>query len=357
MNMKIVAAAVVVIIALAAVAGIAMNNGGNDHKNNDSSDDDYYANGITVNDRIASSTTDNVLTFNHKPTKVFVCIAANVELMCSLGLEDYIVGAYVRTTDDIPLNEEYADSYSKILSQPTTKVGALATWSKEYVMQCDPEVIIGWSGIFTDSKIGTVDYWNQYGIQCIKTNQYGNGSGSSLDTYYQLLDMMGKIWNVSEKTDAKIAELKDKQAAIAEKIKGLSDSEKPRVLVMDYKVDADGKNIVYGTDMLTGKLIEAAGGVCVSSGRMTTMTFEEIAKTGADFVMMVGYVSAYTHISDEEVEKVKDWFESIPVFAAMEIPREKVTALPFYTMYMAGVLDEDVMDKMFALMYPDLANA
>ncbi len=357
MNMKIVAAAVVVIIALAAVVGIAMNNGDNDQKKDDTSDDEYYANGITVNDRIASSTTDNILTFTHKPTKVFVCIAANVELMCSLGLEDYIVGAYVRTTDDIPLNEEYAEAYSKILSQPTTKVGALATWSKEYVMECNPEVIIGWSGVFTDSKIGTVDYWNQYGIQCIKTNQYGNGAGSSLDTYYQLLDMMGKIWNVSEKTDAKIAELKNKEAAIAEKIKDIPDSEKPRVLVMDYDTTATSENLVYGTNMLTGKLIEAAGGICISSGRMDDMTFEQIAKTGANFVMVVGYVTNYTHISDEEVEKVKDWFFSIPVFASMDIPREKVTALPFYTMYMAGVLDEDVLDQMFALMYPDLAKA
>ncbi len=357
MNTKIVVAAVVVVIALAAVAVIALNgnNGGGDDKKQ--SDDEYYANGITVNDKIPSGTTDNILKFNAKPTKVFVCMAANVELMCSLGLEDYIVGAYVRTTDDIPLNEEYATPYSKILSQSTTKVGALSTWSKEYVMQCNPEVIIGWSGVFTDSNLGTVDYWNQYGIQCIKTNQYGNGSGSSLDTYYQMLDMMGTIWNVKEKTDAKIAEIKGIQAAIAEKIKGISDSEKPRVLVMDYKANADGKNIVYGTDMLTGKLIEAAGGICVSSGRMTTMTFEEIAKTGADFVMMVGYVSAYTHISDEEVEKVKDWFFSIPVFASMDIPRDRVTALPFYTMYMAGVLDEDVLDQMFALMYPNLAKA
>lgn len=348
---KLIAIVAIVVILLAAVGAFTFTGNDRGHEEKEQTDE-YYANGIVVNDRIPSSKTDNILTFKSKPTRIFVCFAANVELLCSLGLEDYIVGAYVRTTDAIPLNEQYTDSYAKALNKSTTKVGAIATWSKEYIQKCNPDLIIAWSGVLTDSRIGTIDFWKQYDVKCIRTNQYGNGSGSSLDTYYQMLGMMGKIWNVNEKTDAKILELKEKQKAIAEKTKNIPDSKKPRVLVMDYDPSAAGENLVYGTDMLTGQLIEAAGGICVSKDRMEDMTFEQIAKSGADFIFLVGYLSAYTHISDDEIDKMADWVLSIPVFKAMGIPKDRITALPFYTMYMAGVLDEDVLDQMYSAMYP-----
>ena len=153
--------AVVVIVA----AALALTSGsGNSDDSNPSSDNDYYKGGITVNNRIESTTSDHIVTLHDTP-KIFAVYAKNVELLCALGCEDLIVGAYISEGDDEPMNSEYRDAYKKVVNSVAIKVPSNA-WSKEEVMKTGADLIVGWSSTFNDSHLGSSEYWSTYGIQC-----------------------------------------------------------------------------------------------------------------------------------------------------------------------------------------------
>ena len=340
----IVVMAVVVIV----VAALALTSGsGNSDDSNPSSDNDYYKGGITVNNRIESTTSDHIVTLHDTP-KIFAVYAKNVELLCALGCEDLIVGAYISEGDDEPMNSEYRDAYKKVVNSVAIKVPSNA-WSKEEVMKTGADLIVGWSSTFNDSHLGSSEYWSTYGIQCFRTNLYGNSSGASMETYYKLMDDLGTLLNAKEKADANVQMWKGKIADIQNKTSSLPENEKPKVLVIDYTDWSRGSTLVYGTDMLTGCLVEGAGADCIDSGRMTKHTLEEIAKMDYNFVLTVGKPSASDYATPD------DWWNSTPVLAAKGIEAGHVKSLDFGSLYMSGILQENILDILFEMFYPNLA--
>lgn len=363
-NQIIAIIAVVVIIIIAAAAAVALsgdddndskdNNDSKDDNNNSKDDnnktsDDYYANGVTVNNRIASTSSDNIVTLTKTP-KIFTVYAQNIELLCALGCEDLIVGAYIGDRGTEPLNSEYRDAYYKVVNNTKiTKVVSSNAWSKEEVMESGADLIIGWSSTFTDNYLGTADFWKSYGVQIFKTNLYGNSSGSSMDTYYQLLTDLGKLLNAQEKAQQNVSMWQNKISDIQKKTANLSENEKVKVLCIDYSANwyNGGWSFVYGTDMLTGCLIEAAGADNIDTGRMTKTTIEEIAKMDFNFVLTVGEPTDQT---------VSEWWNSTPTLKALNIKDSNIQALPFASLYMSGILQENILDILFGLFYPSLAN-
>lgn len=310
-------------------------------------DEIYYKNGVSVNNKIPSTTSDNVVTLYEKP-KIFTVYAQNIELLCALGCEDLIVGAYVGDRGVAPLNEKYADQYYKVVNNTSiTKEVSSNAWSKEEVMSTGANLIIGWSSTFSDTSLGTREFWQPYGVQIFKTNLYGNGQGASMETYYQLLDSLGTLLNAKEKAQQNIDMWKTKISDILTKTSSLPQSEKPKVLCIDYSANwyNGGWTFCYGTGMLTGCIIEAAGADDIDSGRMDKHTLEEISKMDFDFVLTVDQPKDQT---------VAEWWNSTPVLKAMNIDDSRIQGLPFNTLYMSGILQEDVLDILFAMFYPDL---
>lgn len=201
---------------------------------------------------------------------------------------------------------------------------------------------------FSDTSLGTRDFWKPYGVQIFKTNLYGNGTGACMETYYQLLDSLGTLLNAKEKAQENIDMWKGKISDILTKTSALPDDKKIKVLCFDYSANwyNGGWTFVYGTSMLTGCLIEAAGADDIDAGRMDKHTIEEIAKMDFDFVLTVDMPSDKT---------VAEWWNETPTLQAMGIPDDKIKGLPFNTLYMSGILQEDVLDILFSYFYPDLA--
>lgn len=139
-----IAAALVVVVAAVAVVIVAGDNNNSNNNNQGPSDDEYYKNGVSVNNKIASTTSDNVVTLYKKP-KIFTVYAQNIELLCALGCEDLIVGAYIGNRGTEPLNEKYSEAYFKVVNnEKITKEVSSNAWSKEEVMASGADLIIGW---------------------------------------------------------------------------------------------------------------------------------------------------------------------------------------------------------------------
>ena len=353
MNKNAIIAIVAVVVIVAAGAVVVFSTSSNSN-NSHQSDDAYYKDGITIKNAVASTTTPNTFTLYEKPTRIVCLFQGNVELMCMFGLEKYIVGAYVRGENMVCNNAEYQDAYNSV----NVTVGATSTWSRDQIMDWDPDLIIGWSSSFSDSMIGTIESWNKLGVNCYRTNLYGNSSGTSVDTYYQMLRDIGAMFNLNDEANKAISKwnsiIEQNEKTLAEK----NITEKKKVLVIDYKSDtSSGKTLVYGTSMLTGNLVEMAGGDCIETGRMESYTFEEIADMHFDAVLIVA-LGYYTTLTPEEKAKVESFFKDMPAWSHFmeENPNLIVEAMPFYTLYMSGILDNNCLSDIFAKLYPELSS-
>ena len=355
MNSKMIVAVAAVAILVVAGAGVVLINNNDESSSNKISNSEYYKNGITVNNRIDSSTDDSLVTLYDVP-KIFCIYAQNIELMCALGCEDLIVGGYI-TTDrgTASINPQYQEAFQKVLNKKDSngeyiiKEAASNAWSKEYALASGANLLIGWASTFADSLLGTADYWKPFGVQIFKTNIYGNGTGTSMETYYQLLDTMGTLLNSKEAAQKNIDMWKNKIETINSKVSKLDDSKKVKVLVIDYSANwyNGGNTFVYGTSMLTGCLVEAAGADDIDTGRMTKHTIEEISHMDFNFVLTVGEPKDMT---------TAEWWNSQPVLKEMGIDDSRIKSLPFNILYMSGILKEDVLDTLFSMFYPELAG-
>ncbi|MCQ2071257.1 MAG: ABC transporter substrate-binding protein, partial [archaeon] len=319
-------------------------------------DAEYYKNGITIRNAVTSTAANNSNTFTltEKPTRVVCLFQGNVELMCMFGLEQYIVGAYVRGADMVCNNPAYQAQYDSV----DVTVGATNTWSKETIMNWEPDLIIGWSSSFSDDVIGTIEFWNSIGVNCYRTNLYGNSNGTGVETYYQMLRDIGAMFNKNDEANQFISDWNGIFLKNEQKLKDAGLTERKKVLVIDYKSDiSGGTTLVYGTSMLTGNLVKMAGGDCISTGRMDSYTFEEIAVMDFDAVLIVA-LGYYTSLTQEQHDKVCSFFNDMPAWQHFkeEKPDLIVETLPFYTLYMSGVLKNDCLDDIFNMLYPELSN-
>ena len=159
----------------------------------------------------------------------------------------------------------------------------------------------------------------------------------------------GDVVSLIEKAQQNIDMWKGKISDILTKTSKLDDSETVKVLCFDYSANwyNGGWTFCYGTSMLTGCLIEAAGADDIDSGRMDKHTIEEIAKMDFNFVLTVDLPSDQT---------VAQWWNSTPTLEAMNIDPDKIQGLPFSSLYMSGILQEDILDILFEMFYPSLAK-
>ncbi len=314
-----IAIVIVAIILIAAVAAVVVNNQGKDGtKDKEASDDAYYKNGITIKNSIPSTTTPNTFTLYEKPQRVVCLFPGNVELMCMFGLEDLVVGSFVKAANLQTLNPEYQKTYDAL--NPT--VVPNNAFSREEVMACNPDLILGWSSSFKDSLIGTIDSWNDIGVNCYRTNLYGNSEGSSVDTYYQMIRDIGAMFNLNDRANEIISQWNTIVKQNADMISAAGITEKKKVLIVDYKKDT-------------------------SAGK----TFEEIAAMDFD-VVLIGAIGYNTGMTKEQHDEVVQWFYDIPVWSHFK--DKQVEAVPFYTLYMSGILGNNCLTEIFENLYPEL---
>ena len=324
----IVVAVVVVLAGVGINATLNKNTNSNSNNGGDPSDSDHYP--ITVTFPLGGVTYTQ--TFTKSPERVVVLNNPNVELLCYFELQDRIVGAYASET--VTIHSYLQDEYDAIDKLPRNSP------SIEKTRSLNPDLILGWASTFTDSLLGGVDTWNNYGSNCFITNR----PSDSVSDYITLLENIGKIFNKGSVAAEKIASFTSSYNAVKEKTSKLSDAEKVTALVIEPGYE--GGCFVYGSNFLSGDLVTQAGGVNLFNGKMERLTFEQIASYNPDIIFLEITASG----SGTDPQKAIEVFQSIPGFASMT---DNLVAFSFYEIYMGGILSETVIDRMFEAMYPD----
>ena len=329
--------AVAIIIIIACVGGIYIlsdKNKDNSNRGVELSDSDYYP--VTVSTTVAGI--EYHQTFTKKPERVITVRPENLELLISFGLEDIVVGAFANDTYrtlDKDLQDEF-DAFEK------TPVGAVIPL--ELVLSLNPDFILGWASTFNSGGglIGNIDMLNGYGINCFVTNR----PSSSVEDYLKIIETVGIIFNTNEISAQKIAEWDIRLANIREKTANINESEKVTAIVIEDGA-YDGAYYVYGSNFLTGDLITQAGGINAYDGSMDLLTPEKIVSLNPDVIFLMIW-----DIQKTDPDQAISEFKATPGFASMT---DDVVAFPFQELYMGGILSETILDKMFEVMYPELA--
>lgn len=277
-------------------------------------------------------------TFDKAPRRVVAVWQNSIETIIALGEGDRIV-AGMGIPDARYLRAEYRAQYEKI---PYT---SLQNLDMETITMMDPDFISGWYSTFSSKVLRSTDYWKERGVNTyISVNSSSKVRKQTVENEYQDILNMGKIFNQEEKAGEIVGEMKDKiRKAEAE---AHAAGRHPRGLI----VELQGKSLtVYGKNSLAGNILESMGGeLLVSEGR--EISKEQLIALNPDALFLVVSESHY-----DQLDSLLSWFYEERAFDSVDcIRNHRITVLPLYAVYSAGVRMSDGIGFIGKGLYPDL---
>ena len=279
-------------------------------------------------------------TYEKAPEKVLAVYQGSIETMLALGLEDKMVAA-------AGLDNEVDDS----MKEAFEKVEYLTefTPSKETVTMLQPDMILSWGSIFAEDKLGDVNNWIEKGTNTyINTNTRLNGNRTLENEYNDILNL-GKIFNVEEKAEALVNEMKAEIEKVEEKVK--SQEDKTSALVIEFS--GDSTIINYGASSLGGNMVQTLGAK-LSSEDGKNLGKEDIISLNPDVIFVV-----YMPYSGDDPEEVKqtnlNYILKDSAFKNLDaVKNNRVVPIMLGDMYASGVRTKDGIVNFSKGLYPEI---
>ncbi|MBS7525384.1 ABC transporter substrate-binding protein [Fusibacter paucivorans] len=299
-------------------------------------DDSYYP--VTVTTYTYAKEPIEV-TFEKAPEKVFAVYQDSIETLLALGLEERIVAGAGLDQD---VKADYQSAFEKVnyLTEFTP--------DKESVIMLEPDFILSWYSYFSDKRLGEVTYWHDRDIQTYIMLNSGCAPERVLENEYTDILNLGIIFNVTDKAEAIVAEMREAVEQVAKKA-GEMDV-KPSVLLME--VEKDGIR-VYGDNTLGGDMIKQLGADLVVAPE-NHMSSEDLIETNPDVIFTV-YFGSSDSIADAEaaVSKLVD----DPKYQSLTaIQNNRVYAISLGEMYCSGTRTLDGINRLAEGIYPSMSE-
>jgi len=277
------------------------------------------------------------VTFDKAPEKVFAVYQNSIETLLALGLEDYIVAAAGLDQDVKP---EYQDGFNKInyLTEFTP--------DKETVLMSQPDLILSWYSYFSEKNLGDVDFFHERNINTYIMQNSGAAAKQSLENEYTDILNLGKIFNVQEKAEEIVAQMKTKVETISSEAKKMDNS--PRVLVMEF--EKEGVR-VYGENTLGGDMVKQLGAELVTANE-NKMSNEEFIQSNPEVIFTV-YFGSSSSIADADaaIDKVVN----DPRYQNLSaVQNNRVYAISLGEMYCSGTRTLDGILRLANGIYPEM---
>ena len=274
--------------------------------------------------------------YEKAPEKVLCVYQGTIETMIALGLEDHVTASYGL---DNPVKEEWEAGLAKM--NYNEEVFAP---DKETVLMMEPDLIFSWGSLFSEKNLGDQTEWISNGTNTyISTNTRRGGHPRTLENEYTDLINIGKIFNVEDKAQAIVDEMKDEIANVLEQTKG---QDAPRVAVIEFL----GENISnYGASQLGGDMVAQLGGVLVEP-EASSIGKEDLLGLDPDVIFVV-YMARTEGVEEEMRSNVVD----DPAFAELSaVKNDRVCTIMLGDMYASTVRSIDGIRTFAAGMYPEL---
>lgn len=296
-------------------------------------EDSYYPITITTYDYEGN---EIETTYEKAPEKVLCVYQGTIETMIALGLEDHVTASYGL---DNPVKEEWEAGLAKMNYNEDVFAP-----DKETVLMMEPDLIFSWGSLFSDKNLGDQPEWISNGTNTyISTNTRRGGHSRTLESEYTDLINIGKIFNVEDKAQAIVDEMKDEISNVLEQTK---DQDAPRVAIIEF-LGEDISN--YGASQLGGDMVEQLGGVLVEP-EASSIGKEDLLGLDPDVIFVV-YMARTEDVEEEMRSNVVD----DPAFAELSaVKNGRVCTIMLGDMYASTVRSIDGIRTFAAGMYPEL---
>ena len=274
-------------------------------------------------------------TFKEKPKAVITTNQPPTELLLTLGLGDCMVGTSFKDNEILPNLKEAYDKIP-VLSKEYP--------SKEVVLDKHPDFIFGWSSVFSDKNLGSVETWNEKGVNTLIQTNSGSIKDKTLDNVYKDISNVGKIFDIEDKANKLIDSMKNTVSDIEKKVNE-SGKEKPKVLIIEGE---NNEYFAYGKNSLAGNLVEKAGGVNIVD-KGCNVSREVIIDKNPDAIILIHY-----DMQKSELQGVSALKDDAALKNVNAIKNNKIIYTPLTETYAGGIRSIDGIKRFAKGFYPDL---
>lgn len=272
-------------------------------------------------------------TFKKVPEKVVAVYQSPIEIMLALGLEDKMVAASQLDTDVKP---EFKEAFEKINYYKQAP-------SKEEVLSLNPDFIFSWYSYFGPETLGDVNFWMDRNTNTYIAQNSGIKTPNTLENEYEDILNIGKIFNVEDKAQKMVDDMK------AEIKKSIEYSEgKDKVSAVIFEVNKDGQYRIYGADSIGGDMAQQVGAELVAD-KNGNITKEELVKLNPDVIFSVYYGE-----SIEEKQALTSVMDNEALQSMDAIKNKRVYPMVLSNVYSTGIRTLDGIQAISDGLYPEL---
>ena len=279
-------------------------------------------------------------TYEKAPEKVLAVYQGSIETMLALGLEDRLV-ATAGLDNEVP--DELKDAFSK------TNYLDEFTPSLETVTMLEPDMILSWSSLFSDKNLGNVTNWIDKGCNTYYNSNTRPGGERTLENEYTDILNLGKIFDVQDKAEAIVDDIK---AVIDNTLEATKDvEEKPTVMVLEPL----GEDITnYGASSLGGDMVTKLGAT-LANPDASTVGKEDIIAANPDVIFVV-YMP---YAGDDPQSVLESQMAVIQDDEALQsldaVKNGRVYPIMLSEMYASATRTQDGVETFAKGLYPDVA--
>lgn len=279
------------------------------------------------------------MVFEKAPEKVVAVYQGCIETLLALGLEDHIV-ATAGLDNEVPDNLKAAFSSTNYLDEFTP--------SKETVTMLEPDMIFSWSSYFREDTLGSPDEWIGSGTS-VYINTNTAVSSDSLENEFDDILNIGKIFDVQDRAQAIVDEMKNTINTVKEMAEEQSSS--PSVLVIE---NLNGTFTNYGASSIAGDMVTQLGGT-LANPDAPTLGEEDIIAADPDVIFVV-----YMPYAGDDPETVKqehlDNILADDTFASLSAVQDsRVVPIMLSEIYASATRTQDGIEIIAQGLYPDLS--
>lgn len=262
-------------------------------------------------------------TYEKAPEKVVAVYQGCIETLLALGLEDHIV-ATAGLDNEVPDDQKAAFSKTNYLDEFTP--------SLETVTMLEPDMIFSWGSLFGEKTLGDTQDWIDKGVNTyMNTNTHpkynDQAYNKTLENEYTDILNMGIIFDVQDKAEAIVDEMKNTISTVIDKTASVE--EKPTAMILEASTDTYTN---YGATSLGGDMVTQLGGV-LANADASSVGKEDIVAANPDVIFVVYMPYAGDDPETLKEEKLNDFLQD-EAFASLDaIKNGRVVPIMLSEMY------------------------
>ena len=223
-------------------------------------------------------------TYTQAPQRVVAVYQGSIESMIALGLEDHVAASY-------GLDNEVKAEWQEGFAQMNYQADVFAP-DKETVTLLQPDLILSWGSLFSEKNLGDTAAWNAKGVGTYMNSNTCPGGSRTLENEYTDLLNLGKIFDVEDRAEALVAEMRQEIESTLQAVEG-------RPAVRTAVVEPIGGTVTnYGANTLAGDMVTQLGGQLVQP-EGSEMSKEALVTADPEVIFVV-----YMAYSGEDPETV-----------------------------------------------------